>query len=140
MKKFLERRIQGLFPGVMVATEKHSTRYMNALTKEALFASALKLLKERYKAGYWYFEPDEVTEKPAVPMEQAKALPEGALKNMALKEHEVHKRALQQYEYDKQLFQNIKDAVKANDGESALEILLSRGDYEYERVTLENLE
>lgn len=140
MKKYLERRLEGLFPGVLVAKEKHSTRYMKALDRETLLASALKLLKERFKEGYWYYEPEKPTKKPSVPLEQAQALPNGALKNMALQEHEDVKHALAQYAYDLEVHESIKKAVKSNDGEAALEILLSRSDYEYEHIDLENLE
>lgn len=45
---------------IIVAEEKHYTRYLDASTDEALARSALALLTERFNAGYWYSTPDAV--------------------------------------------------------------------------------
>lgn len=44
---------------ILVATEKHSTEYWDATTPEALAASSLAILKQRFEDGYWYhrYEP-----------------------------------------------------------------------------------
>lgn len=45
---------------ILVAVEKHSTRYLAANTDEELEASARKLIEERLDRGYYCDEEDKV--------------------------------------------------------------------------------
>jgi hypothetical protein len=125
---------------IMVADEKHVTRYLRASTQAELEASALKLLTERHADGYWYVAPDEPTFKASTTLEQAQALPEGPIRVAALGEHAKMKRGLIQYEQDLADYKKIIDAVERKDGKLAWECLRARRDYEYENVKLEELE
>lgn len=48
---------------VLVTREKHGDYYYPASTDEELAASALQILTERDKEGYWYHDPDKMDEE-----------------------------------------------------------------------------
>lgn len=126
---------------ILVAKEKHATRYLRASTDAELHRSALTLLDERYREGYWYYRPEALKLKtPAMTLEAAEALPAGDVKTLALKEHRLAKSHRQQYEREVADYAAIEAAVKAQDGKAAWAILRSRRDNEYEDVCLEELE
>lgn len=126
---------------VLVAKEKHGTRYFDATTRKAFLKSALALLTERFKANYFYYKPD----KPIVPQgmlneEQLKGMPEGQLKNLAVKMLRDYRQACRNCEDDSETYRAIEDAVKEKDGEKAWDCLRARMDWEYEHVELKLLE
>lgn len=45
-------------PSVLVCDEKYGNRYLPAKDDAEMFRSALKVLGERLKDGYWYTKPD----------------------------------------------------------------------------------
>jgi len=47
---------------IIVAHEKHGESYWPASTPEEKAASALAILTERWNQGYWYHDPDEISE------------------------------------------------------------------------------
>lgn len=124
---------------VLVAKEKHSTRVFDATTREALYASALTLLKERMDSGYYYEEPEAPAE-PAMTIKQLEALPEGAIKRAGLREWEDRDEALQEYRREHASWLRMTKALEEKDGSLAWEALRARYDYEYEYVDLVELE
>lgn len=128
-------------PGVLVAYEKHGNRFFKAGNREELLASALKLLKERFESGKWYFVP-ESPEKPDLPMteDEAKALKDGPVKDAILREYNTYKRDVREFQLFFQDYQLIQKAINENDGMKALESLFNHSSYEYERVELYVLE
>jgi len=57
MKKYIERRLEGAVPGILVFREKHGTRYFMCNSREDFYRAAMKILKERADKKYsWYYE------------------------------------------------------------------------------------
>lgn len=128
------------FPGVLVAEEKHCTRYLRAGNLQELEASALKLLKERFDEGYWYYEPKKEPTAPAISKEAAEKLPEGNVKKLALQEIRQYERALAENADARDFWTQLKKALDEKDGKLAYKLLHARRDYEYENVEFETLE
>jgi hypothetical protein len=128
----------------LIAKEKHATRYFDASTEEALYAAALKLLKERMsqygcirspgKASAWYKSADILTD------EQIAALPNDALKSQADRARCEARRLKQQYEEALVTWGAARAAREENDGAAAWQVLQMREDYEYEGFSFEYLE
>ena len=141
----MARKPRPYIPGIIVLREKHGTSYYWALTREERNASALEILTSRWNNGnsHYYYDPfkhKNNAPKPELTLEQANALPEGKIKQMALKEHNLSKhRSRQQLEAEEQYLE-IKQAVEDKDGQLAWSALSWRGDYEYEGFTVEHLE
>lgn len=129
------------FPGVLVAEEKHVSRYFKATNAEELSRNCLRLLKERFDE-YYYYEPDKDYEKhkPSLTLEQAEALPLGLIRQTALSEHSHYKRMLDSYNKEMKEFLEIKRILKEKDGDAAFLVLNARSGHEYERVTFESFE
>ncbi len=125
---------------VLVAQEKHGTRYFDATTEEAAHKSALALLAERFKLK-WYYGPGDAPKPPqGLPSaDEIKAMPEGKLKHAALQMLNGYRRDCRDYEQAVEDYKDIQAAIKAKDGAKALKILRDR-DGEYESVRLEPLE
>lgn len=127
-------------PSVLVLHEKHGDYYLNALTPEALCKSALSVLKGRMESGDFYNEPEyEKPQQPELSREKAYALPVGKVKDLAERQWIEYNRALRDYEEENKQYNDIKKAIENEDGRMAYQILCSRSDYEYERISLELL-
>ena len=118
--KYLERTISS--PGLVVFHEKHSERYFYCKTREDYFKMALHVLKGRLKDDYWYFD-EEYTEEELTIQKSASYL------GTTNKPRELQK--------DETL---AKQIVKSKRGDMAYCFLRDRGEYEYERMTIEQLE
>jgi len=128
------------FPGILVAYEKHSTRFLKAGNIEELRQSALKLVKERMDPDYpWYYKPEPVMDN-ALSEKAIEMLPAGRVKDLAVQEAKQLKRDLAQYEIDLEAWNMVQECVKNNDEKLAFTILMNRRNGEYERVEFENLE
>src|SRR5271168_4307264 len=87
-------------PSVLVFKEKHGDRHFNVPDDEALFAAALKVLAERFKQGYWYYDPakegaaEAMPEAPDFTAEQVATMPESLRKAAykKLRDYEVKTR------------------------------------------------
>jgi hypothetical protein len=143
---------------IVIAEEKHATRYLDASDDQALARSALKLLTERLQAGYWYHEP-EVLFEPApgeelLTQEQVDALPTQALRDQeAAKVTRAGRRGRAEQDY-RRWYDEVKRFVETKDlsmvtvGRGRFErlvpkvwlLLEERSDYEYESVELEGVE
>ena len=91
-----------------------------------------RLLTDRWKDGYWYYEP----EPPAEP--NHKEYEASSLKPALLREKYL--KACVQYEDDKAAYDRISVAVTTKNSKEALRILFERCDYEYESISVEPLE
>lgn len=122
------------WPALMVLEEKHGDTHFLIRSEAEVYAHALAILKARYKAKNYYFEPKpkpiDLTE------ENIKALPE-SLRQDAQKKLQIHNDAVWRYEADKQISEELQKALKDEDGKLAWETLLLFVDSEYENIRLE---
>lgn len=125
---------------ILIAKEKHGTRYFDASTPELLAKSAFKLLKERWNDGYWYYLDDPPEDKDVLSEEQIAALPTASLKNSESQKRKQYLRQFYDWQRDQKEYLAIKDCVENNLKNQAWKLLQNRSDYEYENVELETLE
>ena len=128
-------------PKVLVFKEKHGDRYFNIPDDKTLFRVSLKILTERFEAGYWYYKPGD-EDKPKAPdftKEQVAAMPD-SLREGATKKLVSYQGELRRWERDSEDFNNVKKAVETKDGRLAWQCLLDYSDGEYQRCSLEQLE
>jgi hypothetical protein len=146
---------------IIVAKEKDDTRYLDASTDEAWAKSALALLSERFRDGYWYSDPTADKHEFVVGRRKARdeliAMSEEALSSLPETAREEMRRhiliAKRDAEEDqKQLkeYLEIKRVVEEGDlgwtgkgrflKPKAWALLEARAEYEYERVGLRETE
>lgn len=125
---------------ILIAKEKHGTRYFDASTPELLAESAFKLLKERWDDGYWYCLDDPPEDKDVLSEEQIAALPTESLRNQESQKRKNYLRELYNWQDDEEEFLAIKDCIENELKDKAWKLLRNRSDYEYENVELETLE
>lgn len=130
---------------ILIAREKHGTRYFDASTPELLAESAFKLLKERWEEGYWYFLDDPPEDKDILSEEQIAALPTESLRNQESQRRKNYLRELYNWQVVEKQYLAIKDCVENGLKNRAWKLLAwkplqNRSDYEYENVELEELE
>lgn len=125
---------------ILIAKEKHGTRYFDASTPELLAESAFKLLKERWDDGYWYFLDDPPEDKEVLSEEQIAALPTESLRNQESQKRKSFLREQRDWEYLAKEYRAIENCVKNKLKDKAWKLLQNRSDYEYENVELEELE
>lgn len=124
---------------IIVAKEKHGTRYFDASTPELLAESAFKLLKERWDSDWYYYDaPPEG--KDILSEEQIAALPTERLRFSESEKRKRYLREFYNWQDDQKEYLAIKDCVENNLKNKAWKLLQSRSDYEYENVELETLE
>jgi len=137
---------------IIVCKEKHSTRYWDASTQEALHASSLAILKYRFENGVYYepeyygSAPGQLTYELELELAIVDDLPDCATKTAAL-EH-IQKQMKDDDERYYRFMQSgvewraIKRAIETNDGALACRILQLRDDREceYEGFEVEELE
>jgi hypothetical protein len=135
---------------IIIAREKHGDYYLDASTPEQWARSALKLLTDRWKEGYYYHEPKEPKEPEGLlPREEIEALPEPYKREAGLLFNR-HIRNRRSYKEEKRLYDEIKYIVETQDTgmityrngrvePRAWRILDDRGDHEYEGVELEDV-
>ncbi len=125
---------------ILIAHEKHGNRFFDASTEELRNKAALFLLTERFKDGFWYYEPEPPDSEGILTEEQIAALPTEALRNQEFTKLRQYKRAQKQYEANDKVYYQIEQAVKNKDATFAYKLLMSRTSYEYENITIEELE
>lgn len=125
---------------VLYAREKHSDRFLDATTEAAFHKSAVKLLTERYEAGWYGYFKSETPKKPDLSKEQIEALPKGEVKKTAVRQWREYQRELLRKAESMRLYEEIVKAVQEKDGPAAWSALKRCGDGEYEYVELEELE
>lgn len=127
-------------PSVLVCHEKHGQLYYHAPNDAALCRAALSILRMRLEAGHWYNDPtDELPPNPNMTDEQIAALPAGPIRDTAIREVARYRSAVREQGDAIEMFADIKKAIEENNGKLAWRILRDRSDYEYERVSIEQL-
>jgi len=125
---------------ILVATEKHGTRYFDASTDEQLHRAALKLLAERKEMG-WYYDPKPPDDAaPELTEEQIEALPDGKVKDAAVQQHLKYKATIRRYKDEHAEYLRMEKALAEQDGRAAWVFLQVHADFEYEQVELVKLE
>lgn len=125
-------------PRLLVFREKHGNLYFYVDNDDKLFASALKVLTERFKDGYWYYKP-ELEEKPEVPdfnEERVAAMPQ-SLQPDAYRKLREYNDACLEYDAEAMEYDQIVKAVETKDGRLAYKVLRDRKHAEYEGFSLE---
>jgi hypothetical protein len=127
---------------ILVEYGKHDTRYHDASTLEALDASALAILTDRWNAGYYYHDPGPKPEWDGPNQQERdtiKEIDEDAWQTV-IKKWRRYVSALARWKADKEEYESIQYAIEHKDGALAWAALYNRSDYEYERVELETVE
>lgn len=125
---------------ILIAKEKHGTRYFDASTPELLAESAFKLLKERWDEEYWYYVDDPPKDKDVLSEEQITALPTENLRNSESQKRRIFLRELRNWQDNAEEYKSIENCVKNKLKNKAWKLLQNRSGNEYERVELETLE
>lgn len=125
---------------ILIVNEKHCTRYFDASTPELLNAAALKILKERWNEGYWYYLFDPPSEEGVLSEEQIAALPTEALKQRETETRQNYFREKYNWEKDQAEYKMIKKTVENSTLDNAWKCLYNRRDGQYEGVEIEELE
>jgi hypothetical protein len=125
---------------LIVLHEKHGERNVIAENGETFFSFFVKLLNERKEYGY-FPEPEE-PEEPSMTINAVCALPNGKVKDTAIKEIEDYNKSMKYYQEEKREFLVIKKAIEDGNGRLAYSILKVRSDQgaEYEEMTVEEPE
>lgn len=123
-------------PELLILREKHGEGYYLINNDKKLFEVSLVILKTRFNEG-WYYDPDESEiPKASLTKEQIEALPEGHVKQVAVREMNSIKREIRLYKESMKSYKNIKKAIKDSDGRMAYMCLMDRRDGEYEGFEL----
>lgn len=126
-------------PSVLVEHGKHGEYYWDATTKEKFRANCLAILKDRLDQGWYYYEPEEPTEPTGLlTKEEIKELQQ-PYKGQAIQIYNNYQSRLRDYKLEKETWDELKEAIEKEDGGLAWGVLYDRSDYEYERVSLEDL-
>ncbi len=124
---------------ILVVKEKHGTFYYDASTKEALNVSALKILKERWEEGYWYYHPDELYSAEDMRIIDLNTVVD-VLKKTAESHNRLAERERAQYNSYVRWYERAKHAVDNDDPTEAYRLLSERSDHEYESVRVERIQ
>ena len=131
----MNRTVKVIQPTIVVVEEKHGNRYFIANTQQELFDISLKLVKERFEAGY-FGEKTSLPLAPEYTRAEAEALKPG-IRSAVLKTITKWENDVLEIKNDNEMFERAERAIAKKDGKEALMILADRSDYQYENVTLE---
>jgi hypothetical protein len=128
---------------VLIWKSKHGDLYYDASTSEALRASALEILKMNFEVGWYpsYTHPDdsEWVKKPELSQEQIDDLPDGEIKEAAIKQAKDYHRSLAEFMENEKFLTQVRKSLEENDGDLALSLLKRRNGYEYECFDIETV-
>ena len=146
---------------IIVAEEKHATRYLEATTDEDWARNALALLTQRFRSGNWYYDPFEDMNEYSVRSRNKRQQLLGMTKEKIdalplLVQEDLRKKikeAVADFQEDERVradYLEIKRAVETQDlswwGKGRMarpvvwDLLTRRSDHEYEHVELESVE
>lgn len=110
---------------ILILEEHHGNRYFDVSTNEQLKKVCLFIVKDRYTRPEYQEWMDDNPEpvKPALSLEESQALPNGKVKDMALKEWEDYHRSLKRYTQHKRNVARIREAIQNEDDKLAYHIL-----------------
>jgi hypothetical protein len=123
---------------ILVFREKHGDRYFLAESREAIAEACFKVFKERFDEG-WYASDFDEPEKPEVTNDKLGSLPP-KLQQFARDEIVSYERMMAGYKQQQEFAKRITDAVANGDRAVAVQVIESRGGYEYEGYRLEQCE
>lgn len=131
---------------VLVLKDKYSTRIFRASTEEELHQSSLKILQSKVDNGY--ISPPENTfdgylyspRMPTFSQEEIAKLPDGEIKDIAIKERRLYDDFRLEREDNERLWNKVQSALQNKNGKDAFRIIMSRRDYEYEGIDFVDLE
>lgn len=127
-------------PSVLICHEKHVKWYFYVDSDAALFAIALQILTARLKSKYYYYAPDaDALKNPGMTKGDAERLPEGRIRDVALQQVHAYESKLREFKEAQLDWDELQSAIKEKDGKKAWQVLWSRSDSEYERITIETL-
>lgn len=132
-------RLNNLPKAIVIAREKHYTRYFDGSSTEAIGQVSIHLIKERKENGFYpeFKEPTEKIKEPIFKTIHFEDDPEHA--RLAERQWKEYRSKLTRQKELKD-FQNLLDqAVNELDYYSAYLILSGRNDYEYEGFEIELL-
>ena len=124
---------------ILVCHEKHGHRYFDASTEEALYNSALMILKGRLMENHWYSMPEYSPQKLDYTQTDIAKMP-ASMQSSAQSKLNSYNQCLATYQNDLDEFKMINDAVKHSDGKMAWKLLRLRSGFEYEGVRLEQVQ
>lgn len=131
-------------PSVLILKDKHCTRVFRAGSEEELYASALKILKERSTGDYAYItdprEDGSYGKEPEVSREQIAALPKGGLRTAGEEQWKQYDLEQGYYKKECESWDLAQKALAEKDGKAAFAVLRRRRDYEYEGFDITELE
>lgn len=136
---------------IILASEKHGQRLLDASAPEQFASSALALLSERDAEGYWYTDPADLVDREdaallAMTDEQIDALPERIATSTRRARASARSRT-RDIEDEQEWWTRMREVVDGQDlacnraGRPIAWVLLSaRAEHEYERVELVDVE
>lgn len=135
-------------PIIVKFKEKHGSYHYIAHTREDVMAICYGILKERFKAGYFYdwmkdYKSD--TPKPDFTLSDIELMPESlrSEKDNLIKKIQTYEKSLREAEKYRNFYNVIKEAVEKKDGLKAIQILNEQRNSEYEGfefITIEKIE
>ena len=132
-------------PTILVFTEKHGNMMYIVHNEEELHKACCNVIKERIKDGYWYGLPDIPDNITGFKTkDEIEALPDGTIKNQALREWDSYERSIRYYneavDFEKALKKAIEYDFNPKDSYwvrgQAYHALNDRSDCEYEGIEL----
>ncbi len=131
---------------ILIAKEKHSTRYFDASTNELLHRACVKLLKERLEAD-WYHAGTPPDEHCYMSIEAIDKLP-AHLQSAARRTNTEIKQASDRHAVAESFLKSVQEIIQIDKpllgnrrGDLMSWLLLEhRNEYEYEKVRIESIE
>lgn len=124
---------------IIVFKEKDGRRYFDASTIEDLHAACIKVVKERYKMG-WY-DTGDAPKTPCLTVKEARRLLSGPILIQVISHILAYEKEKNNYDEARKLWNYARtEVVKASNGKAALRILNERRGNEYEGLELVEIE
>ncbi len=120
---------------VLVLHEKHGNQYFVVDDDEGLFAAALTILRRRLMSD-WYYGPGTAPAPLDYVQDDIAKLPP-SFRDDAQRKLKDNVERTRVWQYESKIWEDVNSACSSADGRLAWQILKSRSDHEYERVSIE---
>ncbi len=120
---------------VLVLREKHGERYYVVDNDQELFKVALNIVRGRLKEGHWYHPPGDPPVPPDYAEEDILKMPK-SLQAEARKKVQDYKSRSRSWDDANEDWLQVNEVCSSGDGRKAMQLLESRGDWEYEGFSL----
>ena len=138
---------------ILLCKEKHEDNYWDASDDESWAKSSLAILTDRWNDDFWYQKPEKPSQGGLLTKKQIDALPDGRVKEVALKELKNYEESLKSFIDENDWYERASKIVEQQNlsfvkyknrasGKIirqlplAYELLTERNSYEYEEVEL----